>query len=158
MANFHNPTDPQRPPRISVDSEDNLRGPDRLDSELQADPELTEGRASGGRIVAYGAAIIIILGVVFYGLNNSAMSPNEATKTASQSTPATQDTTPRAAAPTNNIADSNTKPPVAPGVRDVTPTKDNAGVTTGAAPARPQAPQAGPTGTEIDRSKGGAAN
>jgi hypothetical protein len=85
------------------------------------------------------------------------MSPNEATRTASQSTPATQDATSHAPAPTNNIADSNTKPPVAPGVRDVTPTKDNPGVTTGAAPARPQAPQSGPTGAEIDSSKGGAA-
>lgn len=153
MANLHNPTDPQRP---GPDNDD-PRGPVRIDSELQADPELQEGPASGGRILAYGVAVLVLLGVVFYGLNSGSMNPNEATKTASQSTPATQDSTPKAPAPTNNIADSNTKPPVAPGVRDVTPTKENPGVTTGSAPARSQGPQSGPTGTEVDSSKGGAA-
>jgi hypothetical protein len=153
MANFTNPNDPQRPSQEGLDP----RSPERLDSELQADPELQEGRASGGRVLAYGAAVLVVLGVVFYGLNSGSMNPNEATKTASQSTPTTQDSAPKAPAPTNNIADSNTKPPVAPGVRDVTPTKDNPGVTTGSAPARSQGTQSGPTGTEVDSSKGGAA-
>lgn len=152
MANFSSPNDPYRPD-AGTDNPDTPR----LDRELQADPELTEGRSSGGRMMAYGAAIIVLLGVVFYGLNSGSMNPSEATKTATQSTPATQDTAPKAPAPTNNIADSNTKPPVAPGVRDVTPTKDNPGVTTGSAPARSQGPQSGPTGTEVDSSKGGAA-
>lgn len=153
MANFHNPNDPQRPGQEIEDRRD----PARIDSELQADPELQEGPASGGRMFAYGAAVLVILGVVFYGLNSGSMNPNEATKTASQSTPTTQDTAPKAPAPTNNIADSNTKPPVAPGVRDVTPTKDNPGVTTGSAPARSQGTQSAPTGTEVDSSKSGAA-
>jgi hypothetical protein len=153
MANFQNPNDPQRPVQDTADT----RNPTRFDSELQADPELQEGPASGGRMLAYGAAALVILGVVFYGLNSGSMNPNDATKTASQSTPTTQDSAPKAPAPTNNIADSNTKPPVAPGVRDVTPTKDNSGVTTGSAPVRSQGPQSGPTGTEIDSSKGGAA-
>lgn len=153
MANFHNPTDPQRPAQNIEDS----RGAARLDSELQADPELREGPASRGRILAYGAAALVILGVVFYGLNSGSMNPNEATKTASQSTQTTQDSAPKAPAPTNNIADSNTKPPVAPGVRDVTPTKDNPGVTTGSAPMRSQGTQSAPTGTEVDSAKGGAA-
>lgn len=153
MANFENPNDPQRPLQDTADT----RGPARFDRELQADPELQEGRASGGRMVAYGAAAVVILGVVFYGLNSGSMNPNDATRTAAQSTPTTQDSAPKAPAPTNNIADSNTRPPVAPGVRDVTPTKDNPGVTTGSAPARSQGPQTGPTGTEVDSSKGGAA-
>ena len=153
MANFQNPSDPQRP---GQDYED-LRNPTRIDGELQADPELQEGPASGGRMLAYGAALLVILGVVFYGLNSGSMNPNEATRTASQSTPTTQDSAPKAPAPTNNIADSNTKPPVAPGVRDVTPTKDNPGVTTGSAPTRSQGAQSAPTGTEVDSSKGGAA-
>lgn len=153
MANLHDPTDPRHTGQIHEDPHDNAR----LDSELQADPELQEGRASGGRVLAYGAAVLVLLGIVFYGLNNSSMNPNEAAKTASQSTPATQDNAAKAPAPTNNIADSNTRPPVAPGVRDVTPTKENQGVTTGSAPARSQGPQSGPTGTEVDSSKGGAA-
>ncbi len=154
MANFRNPNDPQRPVKDTADARD----PARLDSALQADPELQEGPASGGRMFAYGAAALVILGVVFYGLNSGSINPNDATKTASQSTPTTQDSAPKAPAPTNNIADSNTKPPVAPGVRDVTPTRDTPGVTTGSAPARSQGPQSGPTGTEVNSSKGGVAN
>lgn len=153
MANLQKPTDPQNPTQDTADQ----HGAVRLDRELQADPELQEGPASSGRLLAYGAAALVILGVVFYGLNSGSMNPNDATKTASQSTPTTQDSAPKAPAPTNNIADSNTKPPVAPGVRDVTPTKDNAGVTTGSAPARSQGPQSAPTGTEVDSSKGGTA-
>src|SRR6218665_812697 len=99
MANFQNPNDPYRPGPAT----DDTREPLRMDSELQADPELTEGRASGGRIFAYGAAVLVLLGVVFYGLNSGSMNPSDATKTASQSTPTTQDTAPKAPAPTNNI-------------------------------------------------------
>jgi hypothetical protein len=155
MANYQTPHDPHRPQSERGD----LRETTQLDNELQPDPELAEGPASGSRIMVYAVAALVLLGVVFYGLNSGSMNPNEATKTASQSAPQTQDNTPKAPAPTNNIADSNanTKPPVAPGVRDVTPTKENPGMTTGSAPARPQAPQSGPTGTEVDSSKGGAA-
>lgn len=153
MANFQNSNDPQRAEQDTVDSRD----PARFNRELQADPELREGPASSGRMIAYGAAALVILGIVFYGLNSGSMNPNEANKTASQTTPTTQDSAPKAPAPTNNIADSNVKPPVAPGVRDVTPTKESPGVTTGSAPVRSQGPQSGPTGTEVDSSKGGAA-
>lgn len=152
MANYQDPNDPRRPDLDPADP----RNQARFDTELQADPQLQEGRASGGRMLAYGAAAVVILGVVFYGLNSGSMNPNEATKSASQTTPTTQDSAPKAPAPTNNIADSNTKPPVAPGVRDVTPTKGESGVTTGSAPVRSQGPQSGPTGTEVDSSKGGA--
>jgi hypothetical protein len=152
MANIPNTNDPHRPTRLGEDA----RSPSRMDSELQPDPELTEGRAGGGRIALYAVAALVLLGAVFYGLNGGSMNPSDATKTASQS-PTTQDSSPKAPAPTNNVADSNSKPPVAPGVRDVTPNANTEqGVTTGAAPARPQGPQAAPTGTEVDRSKGGA--
>ena len=151
MANIPNPNDPYRP-----NPADDIRNPARLDNELQADPELAEGPASGSRMAIYALGIVVLLGAVFYGLNNTSMNPGDATKTASQSAPATQDNTPKAPAPTNNVADSYSKPPVAPGVRDVTPTNNQPGVTTGAAPARPQTPQSAPTGTEIDSSKGGA--
>jgi hypothetical protein len=151
MANIPNPNDPYRP-----NPADDFRNAAPLDNELQADPELAEGPASGSRMAVYALGIVVVLGAVFYGLNNTSMNPGEATKTASQSAPMTQDSAPKAPAPTNNIADSNSKPPVAPGVRDVTPTNTQPGVTTGAAPARPQAPQTTPSGTEIDSSKGGA--
>lgn len=150
MANIPNPNDPYRTNPV----DDDMRNPTRLDGELQADPELTEGPASGSRIAVYGIGILAVLGVVFYGLNN--MAPSDTTKSASQAPVTQQDGTTRAPSPTNNIADSSSKPPVAPGIRDVTPSNnDQPGVTTGMAPARPQAPQSAPTGTEIDSSKGG---
>jgi hypothetical protein len=58
------------------------------DNELQADPELAEGPASGGRLALFAIAVVAILGVVFYGLNNGSMNPNDATTTAEQSAPA----------------------------------------------------------------------
>ena len=151
MANIPNSNDPYRPDPVA----DDLDRPRRFDSELQADPELAEGPASGSRVAVYTLGIAILLGVVFYGLNS-----NNTTTTATSTAPVTQDSAQKAPAPTNNIADSNAdRPPLPPGVRDVTPRNNDApGVTTGAAPARPQAPQSAPTGTEVDRSKGGASN
>ena len=58
----------------------------RMDSRLQPDPELTEGRSSTGRIAAYALGIAILLGAVFYGLNNMSMRNDQAsTAPASQS-------------------------------------------------------------------------
>jgi hypothetical protein len=84
---------------------------------------------------------------VFYGLNNSSINPG------STGTTTAQNAAPPKAKPPTNTADQ-TKPPVPPGVRDVTPQNNSQpGVTTGAAPARPQKPpSSGPAGTEIDRS------
>ena len=156
MANQLDPNDPYRPL-----PDDDIRNPARLNNELRPDPELAEGPANGGRVAMFALGIAVLLGVVFYGLNNGNMNPADVSKTATQSPPVTQDTAQKAPAPTNNIADSNTKPPVAPGVRDVTPgnsANTAPGVTTGAAPARPQPPQSAPTGTEADRAKGGTSN
>jgi len=150
MANIPHANDPYR----TSPSDGISRAPTGQDSNLQPDPELVEGRAGSGRIAVYAVAAAVLLGAVFYGLN-SGTTPNDAGKTASTAS-TTQDSSPKAPAPTNNMADSNSKPPVAPGVRDVTPRNADTGITTGSAPARPQGPQSAPTGTEIDRSKGGA--
>ena len=62
-----------------------LRRNQRLDNQLQPDPELEEGPASGGRIALFAIAVIAILGVVFYGLNSSTTT-NTATNPPAQST------------------------------------------------------------------------
>lgn len=108
-------------PHSATPTNDELlrRRAEKFDNEHQADPELAEGPASGGRIALFAIALVAILGVVFYGLNTSSTSPN-ATPTA-QTTPASP--------PANNTA----QVPRAP-----------AGQTTGSAmrPAQPAAPPA----------------
>jgi hypothetical protein len=125
-----NPNDPYRDnladdPFLAMPG-DQLRRQARLDNELQADPELAEGPASGGKVAMFALAIAVVLGAVFYGLNNSSVNQAGTSPTASTA----QNTSP--------------SPPAAPpGMRDVTPRPNMApGTTTGAAPARPQAPAA----------------
>jgi hypothetical protein len=134
MANQRNPNDRYQP----NGTDDEVRNAASLDNELQPDLELAECPASGGRIALFAVAIAVILGAVFYGLNNTSINSN-ATNTA-QTTPANQDT-------------AQTSPPVAPGVRDVTPRNNTEpGTTTGAAPAQPQQPPAAaPTGADLNR-------
>src|SRR5438874_7607689 len=135
MANPRNPDDPYRSPDDpdrspdapyrSNRTDDDIRRQARLDSELQADPELAEGPASGGKVAMFAIAIAVVLGAVFYGLNNTTI--NQAGTTPPEKTAQTQSTNP--AAP--------------PGMRDVTPKSNNQpGMTTGAAPARPAQPEA----------------
>ena len=80
----------------------------------------------------YAIAIVVVLGVVFYGLNNNTVDQAGTTppsETAQQTQPANP------AAPSSK---SNTEP----------------GTTTGAATTnRPTPPSPNPTGTEVDRSK-----
>ena len=137
MAYQPNPNDPHRAGR----SDEEMRRPARLnnlDNELQADPELAEGPASGAKIAMYAIAIAVVLGVVFYGLNNSTVNQAGTTppsETAQQTQPAN---------------------PAGPsGMRDVTPRANTEpGTTTGAATTnRPTPPSSNPTGTEVDRSK-----
>ena len=130
MAYERNPNDPYRP---NVDLADDELQRMRLDSELQADPELAEGPARGGKVAMFAIAIAVVLGAVFYGLNNSSMNPAGTGQTTAQ---------------------TQTAPAAPAGMRDVTPRNNTEpGMTTGAAPARPQQPAAStPTGQEIDRS------
>jgi hypothetical protein len=135
MAYERNPNDPYRasdPYRPNL-TDDDIRRQARLDNDLQADPELAEGPASGGRVAMFAVAIAVVLGAVFYGLNNSSINQAGTSSTAQNTT--------------------QTSPPSAPaGMRDVTPRANNAqpGTTTGAAPAQP--PAAAPTGADINRS------
>jgi hypothetical protein len=140
MAHQPNPNDPYRSPddpyRAPL-SDNDLRRAARLDNELQPDPELAEGPASGGRIAMFAVAIAVTLGAVFYGLNNAPIHQ--------AGTSATAQNTPQVA------------PQSPAGMRDVTPRSNTQpGMTTGAAPANPAAstnPPAPPASA-----KSGAAN
>ncbi len=137
MAYERNPNDPTRSPDDPYRTnraDDDRRRAARLDNDLQMDPELAEGPASGGRIAMFAVAIALVLGAVFYGLNNSSVD-HAGTASTAQNTQAS--------------------PPAAPpGMRDVTPRANTEpGVTTGAAPAKPQGPpSAAPTGQDVNRS------
>src|SRR5689334_7762466 len=102
MADDRFPNDPYRP----IGEDDYLRAA-RRDADLQADPELGEGPASSGKIALFAVAIAVVLGAVFYGLNDTSV--NQATTEPPAKTAQTQPANP--AAP--------------PGMRDVTPRKNN---------------------------------
>jgi hypothetical protein len=114
MAYERNPDDPYRPNL----ADDEYRRQARLDNELQPDPELAEGPASAGKVAMFAIAIAVVLGAVFYGLNNSSINQAGTSSTA-----------------------QNTSQSSPPGMRDVTPRANtDQGMTTGAAPVRPQTP------------------
>jgi len=123
MAYPNNPDDPYRVnPR-----DEEFRRAQQLDNDLQPDPELVEGSVSGARMALYAAAIALVLGVVFYGLNHSSTEQ-------AGTTPPSQTAQTQPGAPT-----------VPPGMRDVTPRpNDNAntgsGVTTGSSTTKPAQP------------------
>jgi len=146
MAYERNPNDPYRSPDdpYRPNLTDDLGRPTRLENELQLDPELAEGPASAGKIAMFAIAIALVLGAVFYGLNNSSVNHAGTSSTAQNTAPS---------APSS--------PPAAPpGMRDVTPhSNSDQGMTTGAAPARPQAPPtAAPSGQDMNRSGNSSAN
>ena len=141
MANQRVPNDPHR-----SESEPDIRDPSRLDNELQPDPELAKGSASGGRISALAVVIAVILGAVFYGLNNSSIDrAGMAQNTAQPQSTAQNQPSPQAAPP---------------GMRDVTPHANTTpGVTTGAAPSHPHSPPSpAATGQDVNRSGNPPAN
>ena len=119
MAYQPNPNDPYR----GGMSDEEIRHQARLnnlDNELQADPSLTEGPPSGAKVAMFAVAIAVVLGALFYGLNNTSV--NQAGTSPESQTAQTQPANP--AAP--------------PGMRDVTPRANSgAGTTTGAASSRP---------------------
>jgi hypothetical protein len=124
MSNERIPNDPYR----SGLSDDNFGRPQRFDDELQVDPELAEGPASSSKIVLFAVGIAIVLGAVFYGLNNTSV--HEAQTAPPAQTAQTQ-------------APANAQP---------TPPNTQPGMTTGSATSRPTPPQSAPQGTEVDKS------
>jgi hypothetical protein len=123
----YNPNDPYR----ANLSDDEIRRQARLnslDNEIQPDPELGEGPASGAKIAMFAIAIAVVMGALFYGLNNTSV--NQAGTTPSSQT--AQQTQPAS-------------PAAPPGMRDVTPGRNNQpGMTTGASPQRPAPAPAAP--------------
>src|SRR5258706_5581172 len=117
MAYQRNPNDPYRSPDDPYRSnltDDEIRRQARLDNELQPDPELAEGPAGSGKVAMFAIAIAVVLGAVFYGLNNTTINQAGTSSTAQNTT--------------------QSPPPAAPpGMRDVTPRANNEpGTTTGA--------------------------
>ena len=123
MAYERNPDDPYRP----NPADDEYRRAARLDNELQPDAELAEGPASGAKVAMFAIAIAVVLGAVFYGLNNSTINQAGTSSTAQNASQSTAPAAPRA----------NT----------------DQGMTTGAGPARSQAPpSSAPSGPDVNRS------
>jgi hypothetical protein len=124
MANQRIPNDPYDPYRSGL-SDDNFGRPQRFDNDMQIDPELQEGPVSSTKVALFAVGLAIILGAVFYGLNNTSV--HEA-----------QTQPPAQTAQTRNSA----SPAAPPGMRDVTPKANTQpGITTGSAANRPTAPQ-----------------
>jgi hypothetical protein len=131
MVNEPNPNDPYRAddlyrsnnpsrPRLGEDDREA-----RLERELQADPELAEGSASGAKIALFALGIALVLGAVFYGLNNTSVQQAGTSSTA------------------QNAAPAPTSPSPPPGMRDATPRANTGpGTTTGAAPSPTSPPPA----------------
>jgi hypothetical protein len=126
MPNERIPNEPYR----SGLSDDNFGRPQRFENDMQVDPQLQEGPASSSKFILFAIGIAVILGAVFYGLNNTSV--HEA-----QTPPPAQ------------TAQTQSNPPAAPPKANTQP-----GVTTGsAATNHPTPPQNAPQGTEVDRSK-----
>jgi hypothetical protein len=133
-------TNPNDPYRASL-TDDEIRRQARLsslDNEIQPDPELAEGSASGTKVAMFAIAVAVVLGAVFYGLNNSSV--NQAGTEPPAQTAQTQPANPA-------------NPAAPPGMRDVTPrTNSEPGMTTGAAPARSTTPPPAPPSSDLNKS------
>jgi hypothetical protein len=78
MANERKPNTPYEPEYLHDPIEPSLaesetRSPVDLDRDLRHYPELSERRANNTRIALLMVAIAIVLGAVFYGMNNSTL-------------------------------------------------------------------------------------
>ena len=134
MAYQPNPNDPTRAGMTDEEIRHQARL-NSLDNELQADPELAEGSGGGAKVAMFAIAIAVVMGALFYGLNNTSV--NQAGTSPPDQTAQTQPATPPAAAP---------------GMRDVTPRANGQpGTTTGAAPARPSTTAPAPSSTDINK-------
>jgi hypothetical protein len=124
MTNERIPNDPYR----SGLSDDYYGRPQRFDNDMQIDPELREGPASSSKVALFAVGIAIVLGAVFYGLNNTSVKE-------AQTPPPAQT--------------AQQSPQAPPGMRDVTPRPNTEpGTTTGAAPSNPMPPQSAPQGAD----------
>jgi uncharacterized protein HemX len=127
MANERNPndpyraSDPYRPNDPYRSSDDEARRQPRLEGEMPPDPELAEVPPGGAKVAMFALAIAILLGAVFYGLNNTSVK-QDGSSTAQNSS---QRSSPRA----------NTNP----------------GTTTGSATTQPQSPAPATAPAEMNR-------
>src|SRR6266545_1871253 len=88
MAYQPNPNDPYR----AGLSDEEIRHQARLnslDNELQPDPALGEGAPSGTKVAMFAVAIAVVLGALFYGLNNTTVNQPGTTTGAATNRPAT---------------------------------------------------------------------
>ena len=132
MAYQPNPNDPYRAGLTDEEIRQQARL-NSLDTELQADPEMGERPASGAKVAMFAVAIALVMGALFYGLNNTSV--NQA------------GTTP----PSQTAQTDPASPSAPPGMRDVTPRANTeSGTTTGAAPTRPTPPA--PANTDMNKS------
>jgi uncharacterized protein HemX len=84
MANERKPNTPYEPEYLHDPIEPSLaesetRSPVDLDRDLRHYPELSERRANNTRIALLMLAIAIVLGAVFYGMNNSTLNQQTST-------------------------------------------------------------------------------
>ncbi|ABD88928.1 hypothetical protein [Rhodopseudomonas palustris] len=108
MAEQQNsPNDPYR--RDPAETERAMR----LDQELQADTSVSGGRMSGGRIAAFAAAVVILVGALYYGMNVSSNDPT----TASQTAPAPN------SSPGTTTGSAPTQQPASPGNGSAAPAR-----------------------------------
>jgi hypothetical protein len=140
-----NPNDPydrdhlKDPTRTYIDDR---RSPADIDNDLQPDPEMAEGPASNTRVALFAIGIAIILGAVFYGLNNTSTHQQASTVPTQANSQKSAQTSP---APPPGTPQPNSQP----------------GTTTGAAPANPQSPSpasTAPGGTNTNTANPGNAN
>jgi uncharacterized protein HemX len=89
----------------------------RLEREAQFDPELAEGPTSAGKMALLALAVALVLGAVFYGLNNS------------------------------RIHEASTAPPADTAQTQPANPNSQPGMTTGSATNRPTPPQSSSTGS-----------
>src|SRR3954452_9642221 len=103
MAYQPNPNDHYRAGLSEAEIRDQARL-NSLDNELQADPTLAEGSPRSGKVAMFAVAIAVVLGALFYGLNNTTVNqagippPNQTAHSQPAnpaSPPAMRDVTPR---------------------------------------------------------------
>src|SRR4029453_14302036 len=153
MAYQPNPNDPYR----AGLSDEEIRHQARLnslDNELQADPELAEGPASGAKVAMFAVAIALVMGALFYGLNNTSV--NQAGTTPPNQTAQTNPANPPAP-PGHRDVKPRAHPAAPPRLRYVTPRPNtDSGTTTGAATNRPTPPA--PANTDMNKTTAPADN